>query len=603
MFIRKTRTVNRQTGKTYFNFQLVESYRTPRGPRQRILLSLGSDLDLTKEECNFLANRIEEIIYGQSSLLVATEKIETLAQAFAAKWINTHSTEPAEKEPPEEFKTIDLNTIEQSEARSVGAEHILLHLVNEIELPKKLRQMGMAEKEIKLSLASIIARAVAPASERATLYWLTHHSALGELIDIDFRTISLDSFYKISDQLLTHKRELEHYLEGAQREIHGYKSTMILYDLTNTYMEGQAKANPKAKRGRSKEKRSDCPLVTLGLVVNEHGFAVRSEFLPGNISEPATLKEALRHLGAADELFHPTIVLDSGIATEANLLWLRQQRYPYIVSARQKPPTEELVTDPITIEDSDIKIALVKIDANDEERWLYCESQAKTSTTDSMKTLLQKRFEADLSKIADGLAKPKGRKKYDKIIERLGRVKEKHRRISNCYHIEVIASPDGKTALSISWTSLPEKIEHKLNGHYFLRTNLLKSPLELWGIYNSIRVIEEAFRFMKTDLGMRPVHHQKEHRVDGHIWITLLAYHLIKSCLYKLQKKGIKANWKTIRTWMSNRVRVTTTARTVEDEVLHYRSTTKPEPLHKKVYKALGICSLAGKIKKFLGQI
>ena len=155
-------------GKTYFNFQLVESYRTPRGPRQRILLSLGSDLDLTKEECHFLANRIEEIIYGQNALLIATEKIETLAQAFAAKWVNTESTEQTKKESAE-FKTIDLNTIEHSEARSIGAEHILLHLVNEIELPKKLRQMGMAEKQIKLSLASIIARAVAPASERANI--------------------------------------------------------------------------------------------------------------------------------------------------------------------------------------------------------------------------------------------------------------------------------------------------------------------------------------------------------------------------------------------------------------------------------------------------
>ena len=91
--------------------------------------------------------------------------------------------------------------------------------------------------------------------------------------------------------------------------------------------------------------------------------------------------------------------------------------------------------------------------------------------------------------------------------------------------------------------------------------------------------------------------------MNGHIWITLLAYHLIKSCLYKLQQKGIKANWRTIRTWMSSRVRVTTTAQTAEGEIVHYRSTTKPEPLHKKVYEALGIGSLAGKIKKFLAQI
>jgi transposase len=602
MFIRKTRTVNRQTGKIYFNFQLVESYRTPRGPRQRILLSLGSDLDLIKEECNTLAHRIEEIIYGQQSLFTYPEKIETLAQTFAKQWINAQSTEPIEK-PPEEFKSIDINTIEHSEARSIGVEHILLHLVHEIKLPQKLQRMGMTEKEVKLSIASIIARAVAPGSERATLHWLNYNSALGELIDIDFRTISLDSFYKISDQLLNHKPQLESYLETTQREIHGYKNTMILYDLTNTYMEGQAKENPKAKRGRSKEKRSDCPLVTLGLVINEQGFPIRSEFLPGNISEPSTLKQSLQLLSDPNELFHPTIILDAGIATEANLLWLRQQKYTYIVSARQKPPTEELVTEPITIEGSDIKVALVKNQIDEEERWLYCESQAKTTTTNAMRALLQKRFETDLKKIVDGLAKPKGRKQYNKITERMGRLKEKHRHISHCYEIEIVPSADGKTALSISWTARAEKIENKLNGHYFLRTNLLKGPLELWDLYNSIRTIEDIFRFMKTDLGMRPVHHQKGHRVDGHIWITLLAYHLIKSCLYQLQKRGIKGNWKTIRTWMSTRVRVTTTARTAEGEILHYRSTTKPEALHKKIYEALGIGSLAGKIKKFLAKI
>ena len=129
--------------------------------------------------------------------------------------------------------------------------------------------------------------------------------------------------YQISDKLLTHKVALEEHLEGIEQKVHGYQSTIALYDLTNTYMEGRAKSNPKATHGISKEKRTDCPLVTLGLVMNEHGFLNRTSILPGNISEPKTLEEMIQSLTAHQNLFKPIIILDAGIATKANLQWLK----------------------------------------------------------------------------------------------------------------------------------------------------------------------------------------------------------------------------------------------------------------------------------------
>jgi len=364
----------------------------------------------------------------------------------------------------------------------------------------------------------------------------------------------------------------------------------VLYDLTNTYFEGQAKQNPKAQFGVSKEKRRDCPLVTLGLVLNQHGFLSRSEFLPGNIGEPKSLKGAIEALSSKEDLFKPTIVMDAGIATEENLQWLRVNGYTYIVSARQKAPAIEIEGEPVMVGNSEkYQVKVFELPVNGQEKWLHCESPAKEATASSMKTFFQKRLEEDLGKLSAALQKPQGRKKLPKVLERIGRVREKHRAISGCYEINVIPSDDGLTAIRIEWRVLSEKIEDKLTGRYYLRTNLLQlGAKELWDIYNSIRTVEDAFRFMKSSLGMRPVYHQKEKRVDGHLWITILAYTLIQDILYRLRAKGITHSWETIRTQLNSRVRVSMRAKTDTAAVVHLRTTTEAEQFHLQIYKALG---------------
>ena len=595
MFIRKTRISNRETGKSYFNFQLVESFRTERGPRQRILLNLGADLDLDKQECKILANRIEELSQGIGSLALYSEKIERLAEQYTSQLVHSLSKQvPSEERTAEEpdYRSIDLQTIEQQEPRTVGTEHLLLHLASQLGLQKKLQELGFSDQEVALSLGTIIGRAAFPASELATYEWLVHRSGLGELINFDFHKTSLYSIYKISDRLFEHKEALEKYLSNTQQTVHGYQSTMVLYDMTNTYMEGRAKGNRKAKRGFSKEKRFDCPLVTLGLVINEHGFATRSSFLPGNISEPKTLEAMITALHSSNDLLKPVVVLDAGIATEENLKWLRDRNFPYVVSARQNAPSMELEAPLVAVGDPEktgVKAALIK-SSDSEEKWLYCESEAKEAVASQIKAAFCRRFETDLQKLSDGLAKPKCKKRYHKILERIGRLKEKHSRVSGCYEITVVPSDDGRIATSLEWVLKPEKLEDKLNGHYFLRTNLLGLSAEvLWGLYSSIRTVEDAFRFMKSSLGMRPVYHQKEDRVDGHLWITILAYHLIRSCLYQLNQQDLHYHWPTIRKRMSNRIRVTMCAKTREGKTIHHRSTTKAETLQREIYQALGM--------------
>lgn len=598
MYIKRTSKIDRKGGKEYFAYHLIESVRTEKGPRQHILLYMGSQIDLPDGEHKLLAQRIGEIIAGEQSLLPYAENLERLAQSYASQVIRRLSNcennpEQVENEDVEsEFVSIDVYTIEKSEPRSVGAEHLMLQMANQLELPKQLQALGLSKTDVSIALGSIIARAVFPDSERSTYTWLCNSSGLGELLDFDFKKSSLDKLYLISDKLLSHKETLESHLEAIESKFHGYKSTIALYDLTNTYMEGQAKANPKASHGVSKEKRNDCPLLTMGLVMNEYGFLNRTSILPGNASEPKTLQEMIESLSTLQSLFKPTIILDAGIATNENLTWLREKGYTYVVSARQDAPSIDVEHELVSVGDLNnfVKAALIKSEDNSEEKWLYCESEAKAAVASEMKQSFRKRFEDELKKLADGLSKPKGRKKFTKVVERIGRLKEKHKRISGCYEVNAVSSEDRITATAIEWKVIDQKMSEKLTGSYFLRTNLVKmGAKELWQLYNTLRGVEDAFRFMKSSLGLLPVYHQKEHRVDGHLWITIMAYHLIQNCLYQLGNHGLFHQWKTVRKIMKSRVRVTMQAKTKEGKILYHRSSTKAEGEQKEMYKALGI--------------
>lgn len=606
MYIRKARKKDPKSGKSYFAYHLIEAVRTDRGPRQRVLLYMGSQIDLPEGEHKLLAQRIEEIITGQHSILSHSDALESLAQLYASQVISRLSEVQKGAEGSDEvdiekhFVSININSIEKSEPRTVGTEHLLLQMANQLQLPKKLGELGLSETEVSLALGSIIARAAFPDSERSTYAWLCNNSGFGELIDFDFNTYSLNHLYRISDKLLIHKDQLETHLGIVEQKFHDYTSTIALYDLTNTYMEGQAKSNPKARHGVSKEKRSDCPLVTMGLVINEHGFLNCTSILPGNASEPKTLAGMIKKLDSHQSLFKPIIILDAGISSEENLKWLRENKYKYVVSARQDAPSIELEGELVPVGDLHdlVKAALIKSD-NGDEKWLYCESEAKAAVASQMKQSFKKRFEEALKKLADGLTKPKGRKKYVKVLERLGRLKEKHKKISGCYEVNVVAAKDGINATAIDWKVIDEKMNEKLTGKYFLRTNLVEmGPKELWQLYNTLRGVEDAFRFMKSSLGLRPVYHQKEHRVDGHLWITILAYHLIQNCLYQLSKQGIFHQWKTIRKIMMSRTRVTLQAKTEGSKMLYHRSTTRAEGEQIAIYKALGLSPQILKAKK-----
>ena len=347
--------------------------------KQTTLLNLGSHFDLPQHEWPALAQRIDELLRGQRSLLNATlsDAGQALAQRYAAQLIalqpsaasiTASAAAKAEAGEAGRYQEVDLDSLELVRPRSVGVEHAALSVMRQCGLEDKLRELGLNRPQIAAALGNIIGRIVHPGSELATHAWLAQRSALGELIGFDFEAMDLNRLYRASDALYKHREALQDPLFAQAQSIFGFGETVTLYDLTNTYFEGIAAGVSKAKRGHSKECRSDCPLVTLAIVLDGSGFPRRARVFAGNASEPATLKDMLTGLGAPSGA---TVVMDAGIATEANLTWLRAQRYHYVVVSRlrERQFDPALATEVQTAGDVTIKIQRVLDERTKCQNW------------------------------------------------------------------------------------------------------------------------------------------------------------------------------------------------------------------------------------------
>lgn len=594
MYIRKVSQTEKKTQKQYCTYRLVESVRTERGVRQRLLLNLGSKFQIHQDKWKLLANRIEEIVTQQESLFPPDPELENEAQYIAKQLVNKNAVtsddlHPSTSKPVENWQKIDLSTLENKHVRSIGAEFIAYESLKKLQLHDHLKLLGFNSRQINAAIATIVGRLLHPASERETHRWLQQDSALDELLGVDFGQLSLNHLYQISDQLMLNKQVIEEQLYQRECELFKLQDTVCLYDLTNTYFEGSGKYNDKAEFGRSKEKRTDCRLVTLALVLDSDGFAKRSEILPGNISEAKTLRSALSSLGIEDTLLKPTIIMDAGIATEENIDYLKQENYGYIVVSRKRNQQMPADSKPIIVKQIGDNKVEASLHENKEtgEYELYCYSSLRDEKEQQMLSSFEKKYEDSLSKLVAGLTKKGSTKKHEKILERIGRLKEKHKRISGRYDLEVNKDPMSEMTLSIQWQKKQDKKTDE-TGVYCLRTNQQHlGEKTLWKTYTTLTDVEAAFRCMKSELGMRPVFHQKTNRVDGHLFITLLAYHVLHSIRYQLKQQGIHHSWDSLRAQLTSQVRMTTTLKREDGKVLHVRKTIAPNQTQKKIYNIL----------------
>ena len=537
MFIRRTQTRNRGSGEPYVTHRLVHSARAGNAIKQTTVLNLGCHFDLPQEHWPALARRVDELLLGQRSMLDATlpEQVQAFARRFAAQIVARKPAVPSLRPVPtvpavpaapapakvpnsaangptssptreagevDRYQEIDLDSLELVDPRSVGVEHAALSAMRQCALEDKLTELGLNRAQIAAAVGNIVARMAQPCSELATHAWLKDTSALGELIDYDFEKIDLNRLYRACDALYKHREALQDHLFGRARSMFGLGQTITLYDLTNTYFEGVAAAVSKAKRGHSKECRSDCPLVTLAMALDASGFVRRVQFFAGNTSEPTTLKGMLTGLDAAPGA---TVVMDAGIATQANLLWLREQGYHYVVVSklRERQFDPALATEVQSAGEVTIQLQRV-LDAQGHVL-LYCHSPAREEKDRAIDTAKASGLEAALTKLQAGLSKPRGTD-VATFMQRLGRAKQRFARAAQHFEITVATDPEGKRVTAITWVKrlLPgSAAAHP--GVYCLRTTLVdQDNATLWRTYIMLTELESVFPITQDRPGSAP---------------------------------------------------------------------------------------------------
>jgi transposase len=606
MYIRRTTIKSRKDGSQYYTYRLVESERTEKGVRQRTIINLGTAFSLPREQWSELASRIQQIIRGEGLLFELPQEIEEMAQNYAAQIIQVQTQNEAGDEQSD-YREVDVDSLEMLRPRSVGCEHVALAAFNVLKLGEYLKTLGFNGPQLAAATGTIIGRMCHPASELATHYWLQNISGLGELIDYDFNKINLYKTYSISDQLLKHKEAIEKYLYFQEKQLFGFQETITLYDLTNTYFEGQGEANKLGELGHSKEKRSDCPLVTLALMLDSSGFPKATEVFEGNISEPVTLEKMIKGMeqkGHNSNIFEPqkaTIVMDAGIATERNIDWLKQNKYPYIVVSRKRHRQFNEDEAVVVKQDKSCTVKAQKvIDSENDEVLLYCHSTQREKKEQAINNRFTVLFEEALNYLEAGLHIKGRMKKYDKVLEKIGRLKQKYSKASKLYKIDVSKDKKSGNAVKIDWSRKAEPdTKDGFPGVYCLRTSHKDLNEEaLWRTYTMLTDLEAVFRSLKSELGMRPVFHQVTNRVTGHLFISVLAYHLVHSIRYRLKKTEIVTSWSGLREQLSGQNRITISMHCKNNDMVHVRKSSRPEPRQQEIYSALGICSHPGETVK-----
>ena len=602
MFIRRTKTRTVGTQDHYFTFRLVKSVRIGNKVRQRTLLNLGAHFDLPPAQWPLLYQRLDDLLAGQATLMDYPEEVDNHAQRIVAQLISRQAETNIDADDTSsagDLHRVDVDSLQLVRPRTVGVEHVALWAMQQVGLPALLAQLGLNSRQQAAAVASIIGRLAAPGSERATYRWLRDTSALGDLLQVDFENYSLMQLYRASDALMAHREAIEAHLFGAAMTLFELQPTVTLYDLTNTYFEGDAGSQEKAQRGHSKEKRSDCPLLTLGLMLDASGFVRRSQVFAGNVSESQhTLAEMLTALQAPKGAL---VVMDRGIATEDRITWLAEQGYRYLVVSRERKRTFDLASAMTVTTATQQPVHLHKVLSEDgQEARLYCYSEAREEKEKAIAERLAKRFENALTTLSEGLSRPRTQKRIDKIWQRIGRLKEKSRGVAQHYDIDVTSSEDGTQARAINWRRQPvngSMLTHP--GVYCLRSNQTDWDEEtLWRTYITLTDLEAVFRSLKSELGLRPIYHHKTLRTEGHLFITVLAYQLVQVIRRRLRQHGQSESWSLLRRILNGQQRITATFRRDDDCTLHVRKATVAESPQREIYQALGISETPGGIQK-----
>ncbi len=517
MYLR--RNTKKKNGADYDCWTLVESVRTARGPRQRIVATIGKLPGLDREE-RIGWDEIGRLLSG---------KPRTEPELF-------HQLE----EPPS-WATVNISGVSVERLRHFGDAYLGLLLWNRLGLASFCREtIPPGREEIPWSIMAailVLARFCAPSSELQIAESWYDKTALDDLLGVPCDKINDDRLYRALDSLLPHKVELCRHLQKRYGELFGSTFDFLFYDITSTYFEGSAKGNPQAKRGYSRDNRSDCPQVCIGLVTTRKGLPLAYEVFDGNRTDVTTTQEMVeimeRKYGKASRVW----VMDRGMVSEDNLKYLRATGARYLVGTPKsmlKKFEHELLNKNWEEVQVGVDVKICRSPDGTEETFVLCRSLGRREKENAILNRFVARLEAGLARMVEQAKK--GRlKDRQKVERRIGRLLEQNSRAAALFTVDVSEGNDKK--LSIVMRKNEERYQRALDsgGSYILRTNWMESdPKTLWNTYIQLTEVEDSFRTEKHDLGMRPIFHSKKERTQAHILVCFLAL----------------AMWRTLQQWM-----------------------------------------------------
>lgn len=623
MYFKVTLRYDPQTKHFSGYYRLVESYRNQDNRVcHRTILNAGCLDHLSVEQRNLIqkiltakveliGNPLLEVPYTDDATVIDCVNVfyNRMVAEKRIDALNVKQERKSSKRNPD-LESIYVSSIKNRDVREIGAEWLTYQAMSQLQITPFLEKMGWCDEDIQLAHTHIISRAVYPASENETARWIRENSAVCEVTGSDIEKITKDRLYAISKKLYTVKDELEQHLSTRTNELFDIEDKIMLYDLTNTYFEGRKNGSELAQYGRSKEKRSDAKLVVLALVVNPEGFIKYSSILNGNMADSKTLEGMITKLrvNTSSSATKALVVIDAGIATDENLLMIKELGYDYLCVSRSNLKSYNLDAGATTVTVTDnkkqkIELSRVKTDRNT-DYYLKVESQAKELKERSMNEQFRMRFEAEMQKISDSLTKKGGVKLEDKVHQRIGRAKQKYPSIQRYFEIEVVlensilSTPEKakesdnkepkRIVKSVKWAVQKDVDINARSGVYFLRTSLdATSEQTIWQCYNTIREIEATFRVLKTDLDLRPIYHKTDDSTMAHLHLGILAYWVVNTVRHQLKRKNIRSGWPEIVRIMNTQKAVTTQAQNVQDEIISLRRCSEPNQKVTQLYDAL----------------
>jgi len=512
MFIRPC--YRSKDGKRHAYWAVVESVRTERGPRQRVVSYLGQ-----------------------------LDEAGRLGVALAASGAKEHQAQLADTIQPR-WVTIDVDRIAVARCVPFGGVWLGLELMRRLGLGAWLeRRIPRGVEQVPwptMVTVLILSRLCHPSSELHIAEHDYPDSALADLLGVPAEQVNDDRLYRALDALLPHKRALEVHLKNRLGELFKLDYDLLLYDMTSTYFEGQAEGNPLAARGYSRDHRPDCKQVTIALVVSRCGMPLGHEVFAGNRSDVTTVEEIVTTMesryGRADRIW----VLDRGMVSEQKIIWLKSGGRRYIVGTPKgmlkRFERELLAEDWRTIRDG-LEVKLCPA-AGGDETFILCRSRDRREKEQAMHQRFAERIEQGLAELEQRCQLK--RQKPVTIAKRLGRLLGANSRAAGLFQTDVVIAADGSAKLVWSkvqgwqdWAALSE-------GCYLLRSNVTDwSAEDLWKAYIQLTEAEAAFRIHKGDLSIRPVWHHKQRRVAAHILVCFLAYVLWKTLAGMCRAAGL----------------------------------------------------------------